>query len=72
MGITHLPLQCCMTTAATSLTWFMPLLQAAGFGSDYSAESCKELLDQSLQRLGVDYIDGECWLELFAVLAVFL
>ena len=71
MDATHLPLQCYMTTAATSLAWFMPLLQAAGFGSDYSAESCKEWLDQSVQRLGVDYIDSECCLELFAMLAAF-
>eukprot|EP00891_Asterochloris_glomerata_P006356 jgi/Astpho2/6356/Aster-06019 len=34
-----------------------PRITASGFGSDYSAESCKELLDLSLQRLGVDYID---------------
>ncbi len=60
LGLDHLPLHYYITTAATSLTWSVPLLQASGFGSDYSAESCKELLDLSLQRLGVDYIDGEC------------
>ena len=47
----------------------MPLLQANGIEHDYSAEACKEMLDLSLQRLGVDYIDGECWLQQFAVLA---
>ena len=55
-----LPLHCCMTAAATSLTWSAPLLQASGIGHDYSAKSCKEMLDLSLQRLGVDYIDGGC------------
>ena len=43
----------------TPLTWSVPLLQPSGMVHDYSAESCKEMLDLSLKRLGVDFIDGE-------------